>query len=100
MLRREYYSDSIDGFINTSSDEEGVFMHPDGKTLYFSSKGHNTMGGYDIFKSVYEDGKWSAPENIGYPINTPDNDIFFAGVTSNTGFLILMPSGATCSLPI
>ena len=64
--------------INTEYDEEGVFMHPDGKTLYFSSKGHKTMGGYDIFKSTFEDGKWSEPENIGYPVNTPDNDIFFS----------------------
>jgi outer membrane protein OmpA-like peptidoglycan-associated protein len=52
-------------------------MHPDGKTLYFSSKGHQTMGGYDIFKAVYEDGMWSEPENMGYPINTPDDDVFF-----------------------
>lgn len=62
--------------INTEYDEEGVFMHPDGKTMYFSSQGHNTMGGFDIFKTVYENGKWSEPENIGYPINTPDNDVF------------------------
>jgi outer membrane protein OmpA-like peptidoglycan-associated protein len=64
--------------INTEYDEEGVFMHADGKTLYFSSKGHSTMGGYDIFKSVYENGKWSEPENIGYPINTPGDDVFFS----------------------
>jgi len=66
--------------INTEYDEEGVFMHPDGKTLYFSSQGHKTMGGYDIFKSVYDasTGKWSEPENLGYPINTPDNDLFFS----------------------
>lgn len=63
--------------INTEYDEEGVFMHPDGKTLYFSSKGHKTMGGYDIFKSEYKDGKWSEPENIGYPINTTGDDVFF-----------------------
>jgi len=63
--------------INTEYSEEGVFMHPDGKTLYFSSKGHKTMGGYDIFKSVFENGQWSEPENIGYPINTPDDDVFF-----------------------
>lgn len=63
--------------INTEYDEDGVFIHPDGKTLYFSSKGHNTMGGYDIMKSVYENGKWSEPENIGYPINTADDDVFF-----------------------
>lgn len=63
--------------INTELGEEGVFIHPDGKTLYFSSEGHNSMGGYDIFKSVFEKGKWSEPENLGYPLNTPDNDVFF-----------------------
>ncbi len=64
--------------INTQYDEEGVFMHSDGKTLYFSSMGHNTMGGYDIFKSVFENGRWSTPENIGYPINTAGDDVFFS----------------------
>jgi len=63
--------------INTQYDEEGVFLAPDGRTLYFSSTGHNTMGGYDIFKSVYDSGHWSAPENLGYPINTPGDDVFF-----------------------
>jgi len=63
--------------INTTFDEEGVFIHPDGKTLYFSSKGHNTMGGYDIFKSTNENGKWTNPTNLGYPINTPDEDLYF-----------------------
>ncbi|MCB0397012.1 MAG: PD40 domain-containing protein [Flavobacteriales bacterium] len=63
--------------INTPYDEEAVFMHPDGKTMYFSSKGHKTMGGYDIFKTVFENGSWSEPENMGYPINTPDDDVFF-----------------------
>ncbi|MCI1189949.1 OmpA family protein [Hymenobacter sp. DH14] len=69
--------------INTVGGEEGAFMAPDGKTLYFSSEGHNTMGGYDIFKSVWENGKWSPPENLGWPINTPDDDVFF--VTSASG---------------
>ncbi|PJJ54840.1 OmpA family protein [Hymenobacter chitinivorans] len=63
--------------INTPYGEEGVFLHPDGKTMYFSSEGHNSMGGYDIFKSVFENGKWSQPENLGWPINTPDDDVFF-----------------------
>ena len=64
--------------INTKHNEEGVLIHPDGKTLYFSSQGHSTMGGYDIFKStIKEDGTWGAPENIGYPINTVDDDVFF-----------------------
>lgn len=64
--------------INTKYNEIGVFMLPDGKTLYFSSQGHNTMGGYDVFKSVFENGKWTEPKNIGYPINSADNDVFFS----------------------
>ncbi|MCR9173328.1 MAG: OmpA family protein [bacterium] len=65
--------------INTKYDEEGVYMHPDGKTLYFSSKGHTSIGGYDIFKTVYDEAKqeWSQPVNIGYPVNTADDDVFF-----------------------
>lgn len=70
--------------LNTKYPEEGVFMHPDGKTMYFSSKGYNTMGGYDIFKSVLENGKWSTPENLGYPINGPEDDVFF--VVSGSGY--------------
>lgn len=65
--------------INTPYDEEAVNLSPDGTVLYFSSKGHNSMGGYDIFRSVKDkDGNWSAPENIGYPINTPDDELFYA----------------------
>ncbi len=64
--------------INSPYDETGVFMHPDGKTLYFSSKGHATMGGFDIFKTILQENKtWSDPENLGYPVNSPDDDIFF-----------------------
>lgn len=69
--------------LNTKYGEEGVFIHPDGKTIYFSSKGHKTMGGYDLFKSVFENGKWSEPINLGYPINGPDDDVFF--VISGSG---------------
>jgi outer membrane protein OmpA-like peptidoglycan-associated protein len=63
--------------LNTEYDEEGVFLMPDGKTMYFSSEGHTSMGGFDIFKSVKVNGVWSKPENIGYPINTSDDDVFF-----------------------
>jgi len=63
--------------LNTKYAEEGVFIHPDGKTIYFSSKGHKTMGGFDIFKSTFENGQWSEPQNLGYPINGPDDDVFF-----------------------
>lgn len=64
--------------INSTYDEDGIYVHPDGKTIYFSSKGHNSMGGYDVFKSEkLANGSWSKPENMGYPINTPDDDVFF-----------------------
>jgi outer membrane protein OmpA-like peptidoglycan-associated protein len=65
--------------INTPFNEEGIYMHPDGKTLYFSSEGHTSIGGYDIFKSVFDQqtGTWSTPENMGYPVNTVDDDVFF-----------------------
>lgn len=64
--------------INTIYDEDAPFIHPDGKTMYFSSKGHTTMGGYDIFESsIDSSGKWSTPLNMGHPINTPDDDIYF-----------------------
>ncbi len=65
--------------INTPYDDDGPFIDYDGKTLYFSSKGHQGMGGFDIYKTVFDEGtnEWSEPENLGYPINTPDNDIYF-----------------------
>ncbi|PCI93999.1 MAG: peptidoglycan-associated lipoprotein [Flavobacteriales bacterium] len=64
--------------LNTKYNEEAVLIHPDGKTLYFSSQGHSSMGNYDIFKSTLsDDGSWSTPENMGYPINTVDDDVFF-----------------------
>ena len=66
--------------INTEYDEDGPFIDYDGKTLYFSSKGRKGMGGFDIFKSTLLDldrNEWSEPMNLGYPINTPDNDIYF-----------------------
>lgn len=70
---------NIGPVINTKYNEEAVYMHPDGKTLYFSSEGHSSMGGYDIFKSIYDEktGKWGEPINIGYPVNTVDDDVFF-----------------------
>ncbi len=65
--------------INTQYAEEGVDMQADGKTLFFSSQGHNSMGGFDVFKSSLDtNGKWSEPENLGYPVNTPGDDVFFS----------------------
>ncbi len=64
--------------INSKYDEDGVFMHPDGRTMFFSSKGHNSMGGFDIFKTTLQnDGTWSKPENLGFPVNTAGHDLYF-----------------------
>jgi len=65
--------------INTEFDEDYPFLHPNGKTLYFASKGHNSMGGYDIFKSSYLEAtdSWSTPVNLEFPINSPDDDYLF-----------------------
>lgn len=63
--------------INTARNDDSPFLHPDGKTMYFSSEGHENMGGYDIFYSILEDGDWSSPSNLGYPINTTSDDVHF-----------------------
>ncbi|MBL4669906.1 MAG: OmpA family protein [Flavobacteriales bacterium] len=63
--------------INTATDEDISYVSPKKDIIYFSSKGHSSMGGYDIFKSIKKGGKWSAPINMGSPVNTPYNDAFF-----------------------
>jgi len=64
--------------INTPYNEESPFLTQDDKTLFFSSRGHFNMGGYDIFYStMLDNGEWSVPLNVGYPINTTDDDLFF-----------------------
>jgi hypothetical protein len=64
--------------INTPYNEESPFLSDDDKTLFFSSRGHFNMGGYDIFYStLLPDGTWSVPLNVGYPLNSTDDDVFF-----------------------
>ena len=72
--------------INTEFDEDYPFLHPDGKTLYFASKGFNSMGGYDIFKSVYDEENkiWGKPKNMEFPINSPDDDFLFVTDSAET----------------
>ena len=70
--------ESLGSVINTKGTEMAPFIHPDGKTLYFSSDTHTGMGGYDLFVSRRnEKGEWSEPLNLGYPINTPGDEINF-----------------------
>jgi len=82
--------------VNTIHDEDGIFVHPDGRSIYFSSRGHTSMGGYDIFRSRLENGQWTKPENLGWPINSADDDLFFVlTADGSTGyFSSLRPDGA------
>ena len=71
--------------INSTDDEESVFIHPDGRTLYFSSRGHESTGGFDVYRSVWSEQEgWSEPENLGDPINTPGDDLFFVMTADGT----------------
>ncbi len=73
--------------INTQYNEDFPHLSEDGKTLYFSSQGHSSMGGYDIFKSIYDEetNTWTEPENLGYPINSTD-DNYTISFTENNRF--------------
>ena len=78
-------AENLGATINTSSDEESVSISPDGKMLYFSSKGLKGMGGYDVFVSSNQNNNiWGTPVNIGYPINTTGDDMYFSRSFSNT----------------
>lgn len=87
---------NIGPHINTKYDEADLFVTPDGKELYFNSKGHDTMGGYDIFKCVrLSNGGWSNPVNMGIPINSPYNDIqYFKSETGKEYFASERSGGA------
>ncbi|MBN2669099.1 MAG: OmpA family protein [Bacteroidales bacterium] len=86
---------NIGDIINTEYDEDGIFVHPDGTALYFSSKGHNTMGGYDIFKTEKDSlGQWTKPINLGQPINSADDDVFlFVTPNGRTGYFSSVKEG-------
>ena len=90
--------------INTEYDEDSPFIDYTGKLLYYSSMGKKGMGGFDIFRSGLLDPKkntWSEPENLGYPINTPDNDIYFVGSKdSKTGYYASVREGGLGYLDI
>ncbi len=72
--------------INTAFNEQSPFIHPDYQTLYFSSEGHNTVGGFDIFKSKVTNGIWSTPENMGFPNSTKDDLYFVLNASGQTGY--------------
>ena len=81
--------------INTKGAEMAPFLHPDGRTLYFSSDKHIGMGGFDLFMSRRgEDGRWQEPVNLGYPINTNGDEInFFVAANGKTAFISSVREG-------
>lgn len=70
-------AENLGSKINTPFDEDAPFIHPDGITLFFSSKGHSSIGGYDIMFSLKKDGEWLEPKNMGIPLNTTEDDRYY-----------------------
>ncbi|MCX8079973.1 MAG: hypothetical protein N3F09_01905 [Bacteroidia bacterium] len=70
--------------INTPYDDDAPFIHPDGITLFFSSKGHMSIGGYDIMYTVKKDGSWIEPRSMGMPLNTTEDDRYYVINSSGT----------------
>ena len=89
--------------INTVYDEEAVRFSVTGDTLWFSSKGHNSIGGFDIFYSVRsKTGEWGTVQNLGYPVNTPWDDMFYypSPADKNLFYFVSNRSGGSGGLDI
>lgn len=89
--------------INTEFDEDFPNLSPDGKSLYFSSKGHTSMGGFDIFKTTWDPikNKYSIVQNLGYPLNTPeDNMNFRVSESGKHGYISAVRKGGYGDLDI
>lgn len=81
-MEKNYGAATMISQVNSKFNDGPVYMHIDGETMYLASQGHESLGGYDIFVSHKNQGVWSRPENMGYPINTPYDDFFFASTAS------------------
>lgn len=80
--------------INSTFNEDRASFLDDTNTIYFCSQGHYNMGGYDIFKCARTpNGQWAKPVNLGYPLNTPDDDVFYMPVDANKGYIPLHREG-------
>ncbi|MCB8964619.1 MAG: OmpA family protein [Bacteroidales bacterium] len=84
--------------VNTAHNEESPILSDNGEVLYFASQGHNTMGGFDIFFSKrLTNGTWSSPINIGYPINTPDDEFYYFPLDSTSALVpMVSPDLTSC----
>ncbi|MES2130718.1 MAG: tetratricopeptide repeat protein [Bacteroidota bacterium] len=89
--------------INTPYNEDFPYLSTDGVTLYFSSEGHNTIGGFDLFKTVWnpEDNTWTKAENLGYPLNTTDDDRSISLTPDNrVGYISALRAGGQGDLDL
>lgn len=77
-VKQDYMAATMVTPCNTKFNEGSIYISVDGETMYIASEGHESLGGYDIFMSKKVQGQWSAPVNLGYPINTPYDDFFFS----------------------
>jgi outer membrane protein OmpA-like peptidoglycan-associated protein/tetratricopeptide (TPR) repeat protein len=89
----------LDSTINTIFNDGAPYIADDG-TLYFASEGHPGYGGYDIYKSRNENGKWQKPVNLGTPINSPANDLFLTMITETDGYFSSSKKGGTGDMDI
>lgn len=92
-MERNFTTATMISEVNTRFNDGPVYLHIDGETMYMASQGHESIGGYDIFVSKKVQGSWTKPENLGYPINTPYDDFFFA-VTANGKFAYIASNRA------
>ena len=94
---------ALDSIINTPFDERFPYVTPDGKTLYFSSNGHSGMGGYDLYKSTFNEAtqQWRAPENLGFPYSSPCDDwLFVPSIDQTTAIFASSRGGKNDSLEL
>lgn len=92
-IQKDYMAASMVTIVNSKFNDGPIYLHIDGETMYIASEGHESIGGYDIFVSKKVQGQWTKPVNMGYPINTPYDDFFFAP-TANGKFAYIASNRA------
>ncbi len=92
-LQKDYMAATMVSAVNSRFNDGPIYLHIDGETMYIASEGHESLGGYDIFVSKKVQGQWTKPVNLGYPINTPYDDFFFAS-TANGKFAYIASNRA------
>lgn len=92
-MKQDYMIGTMVSTVNSKFNDGPIYIHIDGETMYIASEGFDGMGGYDIYVSKKEQGQWSTPVNMGYPINTPYDDFFFAS-TANGKFAYIASNRA------